>query len=123
MAIGLSVVLSFIASWIVSSVIIYIVTKFFFKQKEGIGTAFLAALVGAIVYSAVSLILGIGLLSTANTIIGNGLLAALFGGIAWLIALGSLYKIGWAKAFVIAIIIWFCTYIVGFVLPTLTGPV
>jgi hypothetical protein len=122
MALGLSVVLSFVLSWIVSSIIIYIVTKFF-GEKKGIGTAFLAALVGAIVYSAVGLILGIGLLSTANTIIGNGLLAALIGGIAWLIALGSLYKIGWAKAFVIAIIIWFCTYLVGFVLPTLVGPV
>jgi hypothetical protein len=107
MAIGLGVVLSFIVSWIVSSVVIYIVTKFFFGEKEGIGTAFLAALVGTIVYS------------VANLILGNGLLAGLVGGIAWLIALGSLYKIGWVKAFVIAIVIWFCTYVVGFFLPTL----
>ena len=111
MAIELLTVLSFVLSWIVSSVVIYIVTKFFFGEKEGIGTAFLTALVGTIVYTVV------------NMTLGNGILAGLLGGIAWLIALGSLYKIGWAKAFVIAIIIWVCTYAVGFLLPTLIGPV
>lgn len=111
MAIDVSIVLSFVLSWIVSSVIIFVVTKYFFREKEGIGTAFLAALVGTIIYS------------VADLILGNGLIAGLFGGIAWLIALGSLYKIGWSKALVIAIVIWFCAYIVGFVLPTLLGPV
>jgi hypothetical protein len=110
MALGLSTVLSFVVSWIVSSIVIYIVTKFFFREKEGIGTAFLAALVGTIVYT------------VTNIILGNGLIAGVVGGIAWLIALGSLYKIGWAKAFVIAIIIWFSAYVIGFVLPTLMGP-
>jgi hypothetical protein len=111
MAIGLSTVISFVVSWIVSSIIIYIVTKWFFREKEGIGTAFLAALVGTIVYT------------VANMFLGNGLLAGLVGGIAWLVALGSLYKIGWVKAFVVAIVIWFCTYVVGFILPTLFGPI
>ena len=110
MALGLSVVLSFVLSWIVSSIIIYIVTKFF-GEKKGIGTAFLAALIGTIVYI------------VANMILGNGLIAALIGGIVWLIALGSLYKIGWVKAFIIAIVIWFCAYVIGFFLPTLIGPV
>jgi len=109
MALGLSVVLSFVLSWIVSSIVIYIVTKFF-GEKKGIGTAFLAALVGTIVYI------------VAYMILGNGLLAGLVGGIVWLIALGSLYNIGWARAFVIAIVIWFCAYVIGFVLPTLIGP-
>jgi len=110
MAIELLTVLSFVLSWIVSSVIIYIVTKFFFGEKEGIGTAFLAALVGTIVYTVV------------NMTLGNGILAGLLGGIAWLIALGTLYKIGWVRAFVIAIVIWFFAYLVGFFLPTLIGP-
>jgi uncharacterized membrane protein YvlD (DUF360 family) len=110
MVVVLSTVLSFVLSWIVSSIVIYIVTKFFFGEKEGIGTAFLAALAGTIVYT------------VTNTILGNGLLAGLVGGIVWLIALGSLYKIGWSRAFVIAIIIWFSAYVIGFVLPTLMGP-
>ena len=109
MAIGLSTVLSFVLSWIVSSIVIYVVTKFF-REKEGIGTAFLTALVGSIVYI------------VAYMILGNGLLAALAGGIVWLIALGSLYKIGWVRAFVIAIVIWFCAYVIGLALPTLIGP-
>ena len=111
MALGLSTDLSFVLSWIVSSIVIYIVTKFFFRQKEGVGTAFLAALVGTIVYT------------VTNVILGYDLIAGLVGGIVWLIALGSLYDIGWVKAFIIAIVIWFCAYIIGFFLPTLIGPV
>jgi len=110
MAIGVATVISFVLSWIVSSIVIYVVTKFFFREKEGVGTAFLTALVGTIVYI------------VADMILGNGLLAGLVGGIAWLIALGSLYKIGWVRAFVIAIVIWFCAYVIGLALPTLIGP-
>lgn len=40
----------FVVALIVSTVIIYIVTKLF-KQKEGIGRAFVTALIGTIVYS------------------------------------------------------------------------
>jgi hypothetical protein len=55
-------------------------------------------------------------------LVGHGLIAAIVGGIAWLIALRTLYKIGWLKSLAIAVIIWIATAIVGWFLPTLTGP-
>jgi len=54
---------------------------------------------------------------------GPGLIAAVIGGIFWLLALQHLYKIGWIKSFVIAVVIWIVTSIVGLFLPTVVGPV
>jgi hypothetical protein len=54
--------------------------------------------------------------------LGDGLLAAIIGGIVWLLALKGLYKIGWLKAILIAVLIWIVAAIVGILLPTLTGP-
>jgi hypothetical protein len=99
----------FIVGLIVSAIIIYVVTKLF-GEREGIGTALLAALAGAIIYA------------LAYYFLGHGLLAALIGGFVWLLALGSLYKIGWLKALVVAVIVWIVAAIVGFVLPTVVGP-
>ncbi|MFA5312672.1 MAG: hypothetical protein WC375_05030 [Methanomassiliicoccales archaeon] len=79
-------------------------------EKEGIGNAFLAALIGTVIYAVVYFLLG------------NGLLAAIIAGIVWLLALKGLYNIGWGKAFVIAIIIWIMAIVVGIFLPTLSGP-
>ena len=70
----------------------------------------MAALSGAIIFSLVSYFIGIGWI------------AALIGGIGWLIALGSLYNIGWLKSFFIAIVIWVFANIVSLVLPTIAGP-
>jgi len=99
----------FIVGLIVSAIIIYVVTKLF-GEREGIGTALLAALAGAIIYA------------LAYYFLGHGLLAALIGGFVWLLALGSLYKIGWLKALVVAVIVWIVAAIVGFLLPTVVGP-
>ena len=54
---------------------------------------------------------------------GQGLIAAVIGGIFWLLALQHLYSIGWIKSLLIAIVIWVVTSIVGWFLPTLIGPV
>ena len=105
----LDITVGFIIALIVSSIIIWFVAKIT-GEKEGIGTAFLAALVGAIIYAIVYFLLG------------NGLLAAIVGVIIWLLALKALYKIGWLKALLIAILIWIITAIVGIFLPTLAGP-
>ena len=99
----------FIVGLIISAIIIYVVTKLF-GEREGIGTALLAALAGAIIYA------------LAYYFLGHGLLAALIGGFVWLLALGSLYNIGWLKALVVAVIVWIVAAIVGFVLPTVVGP-
>ena len=107
----LSTVILFLISLFVSAIIIYVVTKIF-GEKEGFGTALLAAFIGAIIYAVTYYFLRPEL----------GWLASLIGGIAWLIALRGLYSIGWLKALGIAIIVWISAAIVSFILPTVTGP-
>lgn len=102
-------ILVFVIGLAISTIIVYVITKLF-GEKEGIGRAFATAIIGSIVYSIVYFLLG------------NGWLAAIIAGIAWLIALGTLYKMGWLKSFIVAIIIWIVATIVGFLLPTLPGP-
>lgn len=99
----------FVIGLVISTIIIYIVTKLF-GQKEGIARAFVTAIVGAVVYSLI------------HFIFGNGLVAGAVGGIIWLIALRVFYDIGWLKALVIAVIIWIAATLVGFLLPTVPGP-
>jgi hypothetical protein len=107
----LATVIVFLISLVISAIIIYVVTKIF-GEKEGFGTALLAAFIGAIIYAVAYYFLRPEL----------GWLASIIGGIAWLIALGVLYSIGWLKALGIAIIVWIIAAIVSFVLPTVIGP-
>jgi len=107
----ISTIILFFVSLIVSAIIIYFVTKIF-GEKEGFGSALLAAFIGAIIYAVIYYFLRPDL----------GWLASLIGGIAWLIALRALYSIGWLKALVIAIIVWIIAVVVSFVLPTVIGP-
>jgi hypothetical protein len=100
---------SFVIGVIISSIIIYIVTKLF-GEREGIKRAIISAVIGAIVYSITYFLLG------------NGFWAALAGGFVWLLALKALYDIGWIKAFVIALIVWIAAAITGILLPTAPGP-
>ena len=109
MANGIISAIIFTIGLIVSTIIIYIVTKLF-GEKGGIGRAFLTAIIGAIVYSIIYLLLG------------NGLLAAVIGGMIWLLALRGLYDMGWLKTLVVAIIIWISAAVVGILLPTVPGP-
>jgi hypothetical protein len=102
-------ILAFIIALIISTLIIYVVTKLF-GEKEDIKTALVTALIGTVIYTVVYFL------------IGHGLIAAIIAGIGWLIALRALYKIGWLKSLAIAVIIWILTSIVGWFLPTLTGP-
>lgn len=104
-----STLLYFAVALVISTVIIYVITKLF-GETEGIKTAFLAALIGTIVYTII------------YYIIGQGLIAALIAGIVWLLVLQKLYTIGWVKSLIIAVAIWIVTSIAGWFLPTLTGP-
>ncbi len=105
----LGVLIGFLISLLISGIVIYVAAKLF-GEKEGFGTALWAALSGAIIFALVSYFIGIGLI------------AALIGGIAWLVALGNLYKIGWLKSFVVAVVIWVFAAIVSVMLPTIAGP-
>jgi hypothetical protein len=109
--VNLATIIVFLVSLVISAIIIYVVTKIF-GEKEGFGTALLAAFVGAIIYAAAYYFLRPEL----------GWLASLIGGIVWLIALGFLYSIGWLKALVIAAIVWIIAAVISFVLPTVIGP-
>lgn len=102
---------SFIVGWIISTIIIFLITRYAFREEEGVGRAALAAVAGTVIYS------------ISYYLLGTGILAAVIGGIVWLFALRSLYKIGWLRALLIAIVIWVVATIVGFFLPTLGGPI
>ena len=102
-------VLMFLVALIVSAVIIYVITKVF-GETEDIKTAFIAAIIGTVIYTLI------------YYFIGQGLIAAFIAGIVWFIALQKLYTIGWVKSLIIAVIIWIVTSIVGWFLPHLTGP-
>ena len=101
--------ISFVIGLIISTIVIFIVTKLF-GEKEGIKTAFIASVIGAVIYTVTYFVLG------------NGVLAAIVGGIAWLLSLKWLYQMGWIKSIIVAVIIWIITAIVGFLLPTSPGP-
>jgi hypothetical protein len=107
----LASVIVFLISLVISAIIIYVVTKIF-GEKEGFGTAILAAFIGAIIYAVAYYFLRPEL----------GWVASLLGGIAWLIALGFLYSMGWLKALGIAIVVWIIAAVVSFFLPTVIGP-
>jgi len=102
-------VIYFLVGLIISTIIIYAVTKLF-KEEEGIGTALLAALVGTIVYTLVYFFLE------------EGLWAGLIAGVVWLLALMSLYKMKFLKALATAVVVWIVAIVVGWFLPTLGGP-
>jgi hypothetical protein len=103
------VLIGFLISLVISSIIIYVAARLL-GEKEGFGTALLAAFIGAIIFALVAFF------------IGMGWVASLIGGLAWLIALGTLYKMGWLKSFVVAVVIWIFAAIVSYVLPTIGGP-
>ena len=105
----MSSIIIFIIGIIVSTAIIYIVTKLF-GEKGDIKTAFIAAIIGTIVFTVV------------YALLGRGLLPGAIGAIAWLLALKSLYKMDWIKVIVVAVIIWIVASLVGSVVPTGVGP-
>jgi hypothetical protein len=101
--------LTFAVALLISTVIIYVITKLS-GEKEGITTAFVAALIGTAIYTILYYFLG------------HGLIAAFIAGIVWLLALQKLYTIGWVKSLFIAVAVWIVTSLVGWFLPALTGP-
>ena len=107
-SVTLMTVITFILGLIISTIIIFVVTKLF-GAREGIKTAFMTAIIGTVIYT------------TVYYLLGNGLLAAIIGGIVWLITLRWLYNIGWLKSLLIAVIIWIIASIAGVLLPTVLG--
>ena len=100
----LVLLIGFFISLVISAIIIFLVAKLL-GETEGFGTAMLAALIGTVIFGLASYLLGVGWI------------ASVIGGIAWLIALGSLYNIGWLKSLAVAALIWFFSAVVSFLLP------
>jgi hypothetical protein len=98
--------IGFIFSLIISGLIIFVSTKLL-GEKEGFDTAIIAAFIGAILFGAIAIFLG------------TGWIAGLIGWIAWLLAIGNLYKIGWLKSFLVSVIIWCLTTILGLIIQLL----
>jgi hypothetical protein len=90
-------------------VVIYLITLIL-GQKRGIKLALFAAIVGSMVYG------------ITYAIFGNGFLSALLGGIAWLLALKTIYRMSWLKSIIVAVIVWIITTAIGSLLPTAIGP-
>ncbi|MBS3051057.1 MAG: hypothetical protein J4400_02825 [Candidatus Aenigmarchaeota archaeon] len=108
MVVPLEAVIGFAVSLVISTIIIYIVSKMF-EEKEGFGTALLAAFIGAIIYAISYYFIG-------------GLLASVVGGLGWLVAMSALYNAGLLKSLGMAVLIWVFAAAISFFLPTLTGP-
>ena len=99
----------FLVGLLISTVVIYVVT-FFMRQRRSVKLAFFAAIIGSIVYY------------IAFIALGHSFLSAVLGGIAWLLALKAIYRMGWLKALIVAVTIWIITTFVGEWLPTALGP-
>jgi len=102
-------IIVFVISLVISTVIIYFITKIF-GEREGIKYAFLAAISGSIIY---------GIL---NNLIGNNIITSIIGGALWIFVLKIIYRMKWLKTLLIAFIIWVITNLIGFLIPTLPGP-
>jgi len=102
-------IIIFLIGLVISTIIIFIVTRLF-GERESVKIAFITAVIGAVIYTVIYYLLG------------NGLVAAIVGGIVWLISLKWLYKMGWLKSTLVAVIIWIIASIVGVLLPTASGP-
>ena len=102
-------IIRFLVGLLISTIVIYLVTLLL-GQRRSIKLAIFAAIIGTIVYE------------IAYYFLGHGFLATVLGGIAWLLALKTIYRIGWLKSLIIALIIWIITYIISSYLPTTTGP-
>lgn len=102
-------IITFLIGLVISTIIIFIVTRLF-GERESVKIAFITAVIGAVIYTVIYYLMG------------NGLVAAIVGGIVWLISLKWLYKMGWLKSILVAVIIWIIASIVGVLLPTASGP-
>jgi len=104
-----SSIILFLVGLLISTVVIYLVT-FVLGQRRSIKLALFTAIIGSIVYG------------VSYALMGNGFLSAILGGIAWLLALKTIYRMGWLKALIVAVIVWIITTAIGTLLPTAIGP-
>lgn len=96
-------------SLIVSGLVIYFVTLIL-SRGRGIMTAILTALTGSVIYA-------------LAPVLPTSFLSSVIAGIVWVFAISHFYNVGWLKALILAVVVWFVTGVVSSFLPTLSGPV
>lgn len=102
-------IILFLVGLLISTGVIYLITLVL-GQRRSLKLAFFTAIIGSIVYG------------ISYALFGNGFLSAVLGGIAWLLALKTIYRMGWLKALIVAVIVWIITTAIGTLLPTAVGP-
>lgn len=102
-------ILVFVVGLVVSTVIIFFITKLF-GEREGIKYSFLAAFSGTLIFS------------IFNNLFVNNIIISIIGGAIWFFALKIIYKMKWLKTLLIAFMIWIVASLVGILIPTLPGP-
>ena len=102
-------IIFFLVGLVISTVVIYLVTLLLGRRRS-VKLAIFTAVIGSIVYA------------IAYFLLGNDFLSAVLGGIAWLLALKSIYRMSWLKALIVAVIIWIITTAISTFLPTAIGP-
>jgi hypothetical protein len=102
-------IIFFLVGLVISTVVIYLVTLLLGRRRS-VKLAIFTAVIGSIVYG------------IAYILLGNGFLSAVLGGIAWLLALKSIYRMSWLKALIVAVIIWIITTAVSTFLPPAIRP-
>ena len=98
-----TLLVNFLVSWFISAIIIHLATKFVGARK-GFSTSLIASLLGSIIYG------------LAAFFIGTGFIASLIAFVAWLLALRSLYNVGWIRAILISLLASILTGILSLLL-------
>jgi hypothetical protein len=96
-----SILLGLIIMWIIVSIPVFISAKIIVGRRASFGEALLATLVGPLVFG---IVLTIGYLVSQRIFSGLGILAFLFGFIAWIAVYKSVFHTGWVRAFGIAVL-------------------
>lgn len=102
-------IILFLVGLLISTVVIYLIT-WILGQRRSLKIALFTAIIGSIVYG------------ITYALFGNGFISAVLGGIAWLLALKTIYRMGWIKSLIVAVIVWIITTAIGTLLPTAIGP-
>ena|SRR5206468_7262162 len=102
-------IIIFLVHLLILTLIIYLVTLLLGKRRS-MKLALFTSIVGLIVYW------------IANSLWTNIFVSAFLGGIAWLVALKIIYRMGWIKALIVAVGILIITYIVVAQLSRAMGP-
>jgi len=94
----ITTIIKFIIVLLISTLVIYLVTSIT-RHRRSIKLALFTAIIGLIVYVIV------------HFWFENSFLSAVLAGIAWLLAVKTIYHMGWLKALIIATSIWTITII------------